>query len=302
MAEYITEIKGKKLTADKNTSGANLATVASVNTLKTNIENGSVVAGKASSAMTDGLGNDIALTYLTSASAESTYLKQTSASTIYLTKTSASNTYATKDEVSAQVASVYKPQGSIAFASLPTPSASTANNVYNITDAFTTTSDFVEGANKSYPAGTNVVIIKVGTAYKYDVLSGVVDLSPYTKTADLLSGAVVPNKATNADFATSANTATNATNDGAGNPIATTYLKKTDASGTYLSKTDASSTYLSKTSASSTYLTQSNASTTYLTITGAKGTYLSKTDASSTYATKDEAVLVSELTTATFSD
>ena len=57
------------------------------------------------------------------------------------------------------------------------------NNVYNVTDAFTTTSDFVEGAGKSFPAGTEVAIINNGDdqtpVYKYSVYSGFIDLSAY---------------------------------------------------------------------------------------------------------------------------
>lgn len=76
--------------------------------------------------------------------------------------------------------------GSVAFANLPTPSASVVNTIYNVTDAFTTTSSFVEGSGKSYPAGTNVAIVLYNGAYKYDVLSGFVDLSGYQ--AKLVSG------------------------------------------------------------------------------------------------------------------
>lgn len=54
-------------------------------------------------------------------------------------------------------------------------------NVYNVTDAFTTTANFVEGAGNKYPKGTNVVVVKVGDAYKYDVLAGFVDLSGYVE-------------------------------------------------------------------------------------------------------------------------
>ena len=54
-------------------------------------------------------------------------------------------------------------------------------NVYNVTDAFTTTNNFVEGAGNKYPKGTNVVVVKVGDAYKYDVLAGFVDLSGYVE-------------------------------------------------------------------------------------------------------------------------
>lgn len=91
----------------------------------------------------------------------------------------------TKKQLDAAMLGALKPSGSIAFASLPTLSASVLNNIYNITDAFTTTSDFVEGAGVSYPAGTNVAIINTGTdanpVYKYDTYTGVIDLSPYLK-------------------------------------------------------------------------------------------------------------------------
>lgn len=66
-----------------------------------------------------------------------------------------------KDYVNSTVASTYKASGSIYFSELPDLSASVLGNVYYIKDAFTTTSDFYEGAGTSYPAGTNVSIIQV---------------------------------------------------------------------------------------------------------------------------------------------
>lgn len=90
--------------------------------------------------------------------------------------------------INAKVSSVYKPGGSIAFASLPELSASVLGMVYNVTDAFTTTADFVEGAGKKYPAGTNVVVVDAGSSsYKFDVLAGFVDLSGYATTAAMNS-------------------------------------------------------------------------------------------------------------------
>ena len=91
----------------------------------------------------------------------------------------------TEDKISAAISSVYKPAGSTTFASLPAPAANVLGNVYNVTDAFTTTDQFVEGAGKSYPAGTNVAIVLVGEDYKYDVLSGMVDLSNYSTTDEI---------------------------------------------------------------------------------------------------------------------
>lgn len=92
----------------------------------------------------------------------------------------------TKTEIDSKISSVYKPAGSAAFTSLPTPAAGNLGNVYNVTDAFTTTATFVEGTGNKHPAGTNVVVVKVGTAYKFDVLAGFVDLSGYVPTEDLV--------------------------------------------------------------------------------------------------------------------
>lgn len=90
--------------------------------------------------------------------------------------------------INAKVSSVYKPGGSIAFASLPELSASVLGMVYNVTDAFTTTADFVDGSGKKYPAGTNVVVVDAGSgSYKFDVLAGFVDLSGYATTSAMNS-------------------------------------------------------------------------------------------------------------------
>lgn len=71
------------------------------------------------------------------------------------------------------IASLYKPSGSTTFAALPTPSSSTLGRVYNITDDFTSTDVFVEGAGGSYGAGTNVVVVEPSDGvYKFDILGG----------------------------------------------------------------------------------------------------------------------------------
>lgn len=91
----------------------------------------------------------------------------------------------TDAQIAAKLASTYKAAGSVAFAELPTLDATQEGKVYNVTDAFSTTADFVEGADKKYPAGTNVVCIEVEVdTYKWDVLAGMVDLSAY-ETAEV---------------------------------------------------------------------------------------------------------------------
>lgn len=100
------------------------------------------------------------------------------------------NGYYTKEEtdekISAQISSTYKAGGSKTFEELPQLSATEEGKVYNISNEFTTNENFVEGAGQKYPAGTNVVCIDIGTdEYKWDVLSGFVDLSGYETTESI---------------------------------------------------------------------------------------------------------------------
>ena len=96
--------------------------------------------------------------------------------------------------ISGAVSSVYKPGGSAVFASLPELSVANLGKVVNVTDSFTTTEDFVEGADRTHPAGTNVVIVDTdksgeSPSFKYDVLAGFVDLSGYS-TPEQVAAAV----------------------------------------------------------------------------------------------------------------
>lgn len=86
-----------------------------------------------------------------------------------------------QDAIKSAITGVYTPKGSIAFASLPTAAAGNKGWVYNVSDAFTTTAAFVEGAGHSYGAGTNVVCVDAGSgSYKWDVLAGTIDLTELT--------------------------------------------------------------------------------------------------------------------------
>lgn len=90
-----------------------------------------------------------------------------------------SKTYA-DTQIAAKIGSVYKPAGSVAFEDLPTPAASLLGNVYNVTNAFTADAEFITSEQGTkYPAGTNVVVVEVDSAYYYDALTGIVDLSGY---------------------------------------------------------------------------------------------------------------------------
>lgn len=85
-----------------------------------------------------------------------------------------------QDAIDAKMGSVYTPKGTIAFADLPPLTVANVGSVYNISNAFVTTADFVEGAGVSHSAGSNVAIVEVSEGvYKYDVLAGTVDMSNY---------------------------------------------------------------------------------------------------------------------------
>lgn len=126
------------------------------------------------------------------------------------TGTAPVNGTAVKSAIDAAISSVYKPAGSVAFANLPSPAASLEGNVYDVTDAFTTDSKFVN-SGESYPAGTNVVVINTsGSTYKYDVLAGLVDLTPYqlAETAVTHTKNTAAGSATNPVYIASDGTAT----------------------------------------------------------------------------------------------
>lgn len=110
-------------------------------------------------------------------------------------KTETYNQTEIDNKVAAALTSAIVPKGSVAFAKLPTPAKANLGFMYNVTDAFTTTASFVEGAGKAYAAGANVYVVDAGEgAYKFDVFMGFVDLSPYQLKADM------PTAATDADI------------------------------------------------------------------------------------------------------
>lgn len=84
------------------------------------------------------------------------------------------------------------PKGTKTFAQL-TPAtdlaAGSLGYMWNISDAFTTTADFAEGAGHSIPAGANVYVANIGTAaepvYKYDIFAGMYDLSGYALKSEM---------------------------------------------------------------------------------------------------------------------
>ena len=84
------------------------------------------------------------------------------------------------------------PKGTRTFSQLAPSTDLAAGNLgfmWNISDGFTTTADFAEGAGHVIPAGANVYVANVGTAaepsYKYDIFSGMYDLSGYALKSEM---------------------------------------------------------------------------------------------------------------------
>ena len=124
------------------------------------------------------------------------------------------------------IVGIYTPGGSYTFENLPALSADTLGKVYTVTDAFTTTSDFVEGAGVDYPAGTNVAVVNRGTdadpVYKYDATTGAILVDP-APTADspnaVSSGGTYTALAGKADKVTSPTADNLASLDASGNLV-----------------------------------------------------------------------------------
>lgn len=94
------------------------------------------------------------------------------------------------DAIDAKISSTYKPGGSVPASKFATaPDSEEEGKVYNASEGFSTNANFVDGLEKSYPAGTNVVVISDNGSYKYDVLAGFVDLSAYATTT-AVSGSI----------------------------------------------------------------------------------------------------------------
>lgn len=88
------------------------------------------------------------------------------------------------DEIKDDVTSAVTPCGSIAFDDLPTPAESILGDMYDINDQFTTDSNFLH-SGQDFPAGTNVICVKNGSAYKWDTYSGYINLGNYILRSDI---------------------------------------------------------------------------------------------------------------------
>lgn len=100
------------------------------------------------------------------------------------------NSY-TDTQIAAKLSSTYKPGGTYTFEELPEPSANLLGYVYNVSNAFTAGSNFIESEQgQSYPAGTNVAVVEIAgdpATYCLDALAGFVDVSDFVTTDSLTS-------------------------------------------------------------------------------------------------------------------
>ena len=77
--------------------------------------------------------------------------------------------YNQSKSISESFSGALRPMGTVKFSVLPAIASVTDGNMYNISDDFNTTDDFMEGKGHSYPAGTNVYKTANG---KWDCLAG----------------------------------------------------------------------------------------------------------------------------------
>ena len=93
----------------------------------------------------------------------------TSASNAATSEANAKKYYEQAKAISESFSGALRPMGTVTFANLPSVGSASAGDMYNISDEFVTTSDFVEGAGITEPAGSNVYKTVAG---KWDILAG----------------------------------------------------------------------------------------------------------------------------------
>lgn len=86
-------------------------------------------------------------------------------------------------DVSQSLTGALKPKGTVTFANLPALSSAEVGGMYNVSNSFTTTADFKEGAGHVIPAGANVYKTTDG---KWDILAGTPVASVNGETGNVL--------------------------------------------------------------------------------------------------------------------
>lgn len=154
-ASYASASATKSATSESNASKSASSAAESMSTAGTK-------ASEAASSATSA-GNS-ASTATSKAAAAST-----SASNAATSEANAKKYYEQAKAISESFSGALRPMGTVAFANLPAVTSASAGDMYNISDEFVTTSDFVEGAGITEPAGSNVYKTVAG---KWDILAG----------------------------------------------------------------------------------------------------------------------------------
>lgn len=108
--------------------------------------------------------------------ANSALLAQSQADKAAISETNAANSAALSknyceqaESISSGFSGALRPLGTVTFTNLPALETVTEGGMYNISDQFTTTDDFMEGSGLTIPAGSNIYKTAGG---KWDVLAG----------------------------------------------------------------------------------------------------------------------------------
>lgn len=288
----LSETNAKKSADSASTSAAsasNSATSASTSENNARVSANSASASASSARTSETNAKKSADSAITSANNASTSENNASAS-----ETNAKKYYEQTKSISESFAGTLRPKGTVTFANLPSVSLAETGDMYNVSDEFTTTTDFAEGAGNTIPLGSNVYKNSDG---KWDVLAG----SPVTGvkgseetsyrrgnvniTKENIGLGNVDNTADSekrvsyATSAGSADSATKSSNDSANQKITSTYIKGvgiknhtvtvTKGDGTSSSfevpDTDTNTTYSLKKTGSKIQLVGSDGSTTEVT-------------------------------------
>jgi hypothetical protein len=288
----LSETNAKKSADSASTSAAsasNSATSASTSENNARVSANSASASASSASTSETNAKKSADSAITSANNASTSENNASAS-----ETNAKKYYEQTKSISESFAGTLRPKGTVTFANLPSVSLAETGDMYNVSDEFTTTTDFAEGAGNTIPLGSNVYKNSDG---KWDVLAG----SPVTGvkgseetsyrrgnvniTKENIGLGNVDNTADSekrvsyATSAGSADSATKSSNDSANQKITSTYIKGvgiknhtvtvTKGDGTSSSfevpDTDTNTTYSLKKTGSKIQLVGSDGSTTEVT-------------------------------------
>lgn len=154
-ASYASASATKSATSESNASKSASSAAESMSTAGTK-------ASEAASSATSA-GNS-ASTATSKAAAAST-----SASNAATSEANAKKYYEQAKAISESFSGALRPMGTVSFANLPSVLSASAGDMYNISDEFVTTSDFVEGPGTTEPAGSNVYKTVAG---KWDILAG----------------------------------------------------------------------------------------------------------------------------------